>query len=297
MFISPLDSKILGEYKKATRKLAKAEGSNIFEKYLNIQTRRHLNVLKTLSKQLHKIHKNKRIFILIPAFYENDNIAHTLDTLIPRNNRLLRFWCSKVLIVILNNFYDKQPNTHASHIVKKYKESRRFKDIHVINYALPHNKSNVGYCRKILHDLIIYNANRLTRKLEDCIFVSSDADILENDLRIFKKAYTLLLKQNKIDAAQGAMTRIPKYVNRNNLFCVYSLLYDGIRDEWQSKKYRKNGVPQINFMWNRVFTYGANLFLKTDVYCRVGGFDCFDVGEDYAMGAKISFLYVKPLFF
>lgn len=294
MYVSNLDKLIAKKLKRIQKKLS-TESGTIFAKYKKCQTKKHKTLINILSLQINNIKLNKRIFFLVPAFYEDNNIVHTLKSLIPRSPQLLKYWDDNVIIIILNNYLKTKPTPSTGIIVKNFINKCKFKDIIVINYSFNKNQLNVGYCRKLLHDLIIFNANKFTNNLSSCIFASSDADILENDLRIVRKTYSFLQKNLGIDAVQGAMTRIPRTINKNNLFCIYSLIYDAIRNKWEALKYRnKNSTPKINFMWNRIFTYGANLFIKSHSYCKVGGFDSMNIGEDYALGAKISLLYSTP---
>ncbi|OGN01149.1 MAG: hypothetical protein A3G51_00735 [Candidatus Yanofskybacteria bacterium RIFCSPLOWO2_12_FULL_43_11b] len=289
MKISSLDRKIYQNYKEARAKLTLKTG-DIFTKYLAIQPKKHLELLKNIGGQIPQINPHKTIFVLIPAFYEANFILQTLEALLPKNSDALRFWNNNVVVIILNNYCLRKPDTETPQLVRQFKQKKQFQDIFVINYSFPNKRSNVGYCRKILHDLVILKAEDSDINLADSIFVSFDADILEVDLRIFSKAYKVMRGNAKIDAIQGKMTRLPKGIYRNNLFYIFSAIYDEVRNEWQSRKYRNSGVPKYNFMWNRIFTYGTGLFLRPSVYCEIGGFDGLSLGEDYAIGSKISFL-------
>jgi len=289
MKISTADKIIYRKYIKNRQRMALYSG-DVFTKYLAIQSQGYLNLINKLAHQLPRIDSGKKIFVLIPAFYEKNAIEQTLDVLIPKGSKALSFWRDKVVFVILNNYCNNKPETETARLVQDFKQKKQFEDIFVINYAFSDNHSNVGLCRKILHDLIILKARNWGVNLKDTIFASFDADMLWVDIRIFSKAYQIMYRDNKVDAIQGKMTRMPRNIYKNTLFYLYSAIYDEIRNEWQSRKYRINGMPKYNLMWNRIFTYGSNLFLKPEVYCKIGGFDNLKIGEDYAIGAKISFL-------
>jgi len=287
MIITSLDYYIEKIFKKFRKKFLDLHGRNVYIKYLSLQKYSYLAEIKKIATTLPRFLKSKKFFVLIPSFYEGKNVEQTLKILIPKKKSILGFWRKNVVFIIFNNFCLRKPEKINEISLQK---NTKFKDIFVINYPLKSSGPNVGFCRKILHDLIIYKALRSRVDLNKCIFVSFDADILAADLRIFKKAHNLLAKNKDIDTIQGKMTRIYRKIPKNTIFYVFSVIYDEIRNEWQAKRYRRNGVPEYSFMWNRIFTYGTNLFLRPNIYCEIGGFDPLKIGEDYAISAKISFL-------
>src|SRR3989344_4411518 len=109
---------------------------------------------------------HKTIFVLIPAFYEANFILQTLEALLPKNSDALRFWNNNVVVIILNNYCLRKPDTETPQLVRQFKQKKQFQDIFVINYSFPNKRSNVGYCRKILHDLVILKAEDSDINLE-----------------------------------------------------------------------------------------------------------------------------------
>ena len=164
--------------------------------------------------------------------------------------------------------------------------------VHIIQQKWDHDeKYPLAKARKLIADIAIYRASRLTAPKKSLYFLTEDADIESIQNGRLKAAISYLDKHPEIDAIRGIQERSIQALKSNHLALLE-------RRSWQitelllsSQYYWPNKRESYNFYWNRVVTSGSNVFISAEVYCEIRGYSKdVTVFEDMDIGQRISVL-------
>jgi len=128
-------------------------------------------LLEYLAPKIPAMKKETRVVIFIPARLEGTNISRTLQEYTQQkdlkggelNPDLYE------IVILVNRREDEEADNTMEEIERFKGEHPRF-NIHALEIVFPQNMARIGFCRRILTDVILYRAQQRKEKKRPTLF-------------------------------------------------------------------------------------------------------------------------------
>lgn len=280
----------LDKNNKEVRRDTKRERARITS-YLEEQPKEYLEQLKLFNKNLEPMSENCRVVVIIPARFEEMNLANLLDQYVQqvdeKGNPI-----SKDLfeINIIINRKEGEKADRSIEIIKEWKKKNPGYHVNVIDVAFPKEKANVGVARKYITDLSLLRSAERAKTSGPLYIESEDADLFSVDKRIINRLITGFDEKPYLDVLHGIQDRQPEIMSQNDLFFFERRLWDVGEMIMRDLSLRPDKFKGGSFAWNRVISGGWNTAYTAEAYAEIGGYVPDVIGEDMKIGQKISVL-------
>ncbi len=247
--------------------------------YFKKQSKGHLKDVKEAVMKMNVMDSDCRLAICIPVagHQEGENIYRTLENYLNQTADKKTFE-----ITLFVNRPEKDKEGKPVKPDKTLLEVRRFQknypdiNIQVIEKVLPPEKSDIGYIRKFLNDVVLYRHHERGKKAPDLIMVSNDADSKGVAPEYINNFIDKFDKNSQVDALAGQLDWDTKSYVNNPLIHVGTRLFQYIEAQSRAKG------------WH-IASSGANFAFKSSIYAGVGGYtENIGGGEDTDLGEKIK---------
>lgn len=225
------------------------------------------------------VSNNLGIIVAIPCYCE-DGILQTLDSI--RNGKMTEN--DTEIIVVINHGESadekvKIQNQKTFESILEYNKiysSERMKFLPITAYDIPQKIAGVGYARKVAMDEAVHRFAKINNA--DGIIVSCDADTLvdENYLSEIESFYS---KNPKCSAANIYFEHPLK---RN----LQDIQYQSVAQYELYLRYYVEQLKRIGFPY-AYHTVGSCFSLRAKTYCRQGGMNKRQAGEDFYFLQKL----------
>ncbi|MDT7859206.1 MAG: hypothetical protein RQ930_04185 [Candidatus Aenigmarchaeota archaeon] len=267
--------------------------------------RSYRGLIEYLSSKIPPMKKENRVSVLIPARLEGGNIYRTLEEYTKQQdlqNNPLDPNLYEIVIFVNRKKGEARDNT-LSEIERFKKNNPQYNiheyNIHVFELVLPEDLARVGFCRRVLTDVVLYRAVQREEKDGLLYLITEDADLEKVDPQIVAKTIERFEKYPHLDALRGIQLRNPETLSRCPFLWLERYVSDvtellsthqrGFPDNW----YYYGGWPDP-FSWGRIITGGWATSFKASTLAEIGGYDPkLKVGEDLFIGNAISILRSK----
>jgi hypothetical protein len=262
--------------------------------------RSYKRLIEHLSSKIAPMNAKNRVSVFIPARLEGANIYRTLEEYIKQQDlqgNPLDHNLYEIVIFVNRKKGEGKDNTLSE--IGRFKENNPQYNIHVFELILPEDLARVGFCRRILTDVILYRANQRKEKDGPLYLITEDADLEKVDSQIVAKTIERFEKYSHLDALRGIQLRNPKTLSQ----CPFLWLERYTAEVTERLSMHQRGFPEDwyyygewpdPFSWGRVITGGWATSFKASTLAEIGGYDPkLKVGEDLFIGNAISILRSK----
>ena len=225
------------------------------------------------------VNKNLGIIITIPCYYEPE-IVRTLDSIchcaMPK--------CSVEILVVVNHSESaendiKAFNQKTLEMLHQYAEEHATEQISIVPIAafdIPQKQAGVGYARKVAMDEAIHRFAQINNP--NGILVSCDADTL--------------VETNYLTAIEQFYEQHPQ-CGATNLYFEHPLSGELQQEQYQAiaqyelyLRYYVEQLKRIGFPY-AYHTVGSCFSVRAKAYCRQGGMNKRQAGEDFYFLQKL----------
>ncbi len=259
--------------------------------YLAEQPKEYLEELKRFNASLPPMSENCRVAVIIPARFEEMNLANLLDQYVkqvdkkgsPIDKNLFE-------INILVNRKEGERADRSIEIIEEWKIKNPGYHVNVIDVVLPKEKANVGVARKYITDLSLMRSAGRTQPGGPLYIESEDADLFSIDKRTINTLISGFDEKPYLDVLRGVQDRQPEVMSQNDLLFFERRLWDIGEMRMRALPLRPDRFNKSSFTWNRVISGGWNTAYTAEAYAEIGGYVPDTIGEDMKIGQKISVL-------
>jgi len=263
--------------------------------------RSYKGLIEYLASQIPPMKKENRVSVFIPARLEGKNIYNCLREYTRQKNlQGANLDPNLYEIVILVNRKEGEDPDNTLEEIKRFKSHNPNFNIHVIELVLPGDLAQVGFCRRVLTDVILYRASQREEKNGPLYLITEDADLIQVDNQIVVKTIEKFEKYPHLDALRGIHIRDPKAMAR--CFPLWYMMSCWNVTEYLMRPHR--GLPKnwylfsegwpTPFSWARTVTIGSGTAFRATVLTEIGGYDPNKrITEDLMIGELISILRSK----
>jgi hypothetical protein len=262
--------------------------------------RSYRGLIEYLSSKIPPMKKENRVSVFIPARLEGKNIYRTLEEYTKQQDlqgKPLDPNLYEIVIFVNRKNGEERDNTLLE--IERFKQNNPQYNIHVFELVLPKDLARVGFCRRVLTDVILYRASQRKEKDGLLYLITEDADLEKVDPQIVAKTIERFEKYPHLDALRGIQLRNPETLSQ----CPLLWLERHASDVTELLSMHQRGFPEDwyyygewpdPFSWGRIITGGWATSFKASTLAEIGGYDPkLKVGEDLFIGNAISILRSK----
>lgn len=261
--------------------------------------------LNKIASQMGEMSEANKVSINVPAYHEEKNIYRLLEefssqqeSVVDNNtgNRKLQpvSMSDYEINILVNRKVGTAPDNTVGEI-ERFKEDYKKKHgldpkINYFDIELPEDKATVGYARKILTDAVLARSLERSNQQHPLYIESEDADVVKADRFLVSNLIEKFDQNPHLEALKGEDDRDLEIMKENDYLFMRKRAWDFLATQMGQKKMRDPNNPRWSSMWNRVYTNGWNGGYTAEGYANIGGYDDVKVGEDMAIGEKISMI-------
>lgn len=225
------------------------------------------------------VSKNLGIIVAIPCYYEPD-ILQTIESI----SKCTLPKCSVEVIVVVNHSESssnevKAYNRETFAVLQQYALAHttdRFSLVPITAFDIPQKQAGVGYARKIAMDEAVRRFSRVGNA--DGIIVSCDADT------IVEKNYLTAIEQFYVQHPQCGVANV--YFEHPLQGNLHEDQYQAIAQYELYLRYYVEQLRRIEFPY-AYHTVGSCFSVRAKTYCRQGGMNKRQAGEDFYFLQKL----------
>jgi len=258
-------------------------------------------LIEYLSSKIPSMKKENRVSVFIPARLEGKNIYRTLEEYVKQQDLQGNFLDPNLYeIVIFVNRKEGEAKDNTLIEIERFKKNNSQYNIHVFELVLPEDLARIGFCRRVLTDVILYRASQRKEKDGPLYLITEDADLEKVDPQIIARTIERFEKYPHLDALRGIQLRNPEILSR----CPILWLERFAADVSELLSRHQRGFPKDwyyygekwpdPFSWGRIVTGGWCTVFKASTLAEIGGYDPkLKIAEDLFIGNAISILRSK----
>ena len=259
------------------------------EDYFNKQDPGYISELKNFARGVEKMHEKCRVSVIIPARFEEKNLANLLDQYckqvdpkgVPINKDLFE------INIIINRKVGEVADKSID-VVENWKKKNPGYHVNYINIEFTKEKANVGVARKYITDLSLLRSIERPKTDGPLYIESEDADLTAIDKRTIHRVIEGFDKKPYLDVLRGTQDRQPEIMQKNELLFFQRRIWDFVEVFMRKEAYRPENMKGGSLDWNRVISGGWNTAYTAEAYAKIGGYEPDLMGEDMKIGRKIS---------
>ncbi len=262
------------------------------ERYIDSLDGEYHAEIEGIANTLEPMNEKCRVAVIIPARYEEKNLANLLDQYSKQTDTSGNALDPDLFeINIIVNRKQSEIADNSVQVINDWRKDHPEIHVNIIDVAFKDEEACVGLARKYVTDATLLRSVKRKDATKPLYIESEDADLFSVDKATVAKLINIFDNRPHVDVLRGVQDRQPEVMKENELLFFQRRLWDLAEILLRNPKYRPDKNSGADFVWHRVVSGGWNTAFTAEAYAQIGGYGAtYRIGEDMAIGQQISVL-------